>query len=1485
MTKKTFLIPWFGVLTILIALSLVVNSGPVEATEYRKQPSSIPAFNAFLSDQVDGGLANAIVGDQINYNSELSLDENGSSLEDLRYSFDPSQGLTLADGFETTPLAYDDTYQLEHDTIISVPADVGVLAESTSKDGVSKESLAADQDFDATPNVSAVAETITTVNGTVNLNADGSFTYTPTSSETTYSDSFSYTVTDNEGHTDTATVTLNVSSSGSLIIYVDNKVAGPGSGSIDDPFKSLADGFEAADTDCDIIFLFASPDPYDIENGVLQDCQKLVGQDYAPVSFADIANVQEQVPNATSDNRPTIRCSRFIDYLDGVDPSKSFPTTNQGCLQLGQNNVVAGINILNSAATQKAIAGENFGSFWGFNIGVSGSDGFSLSCNDAGFHHAILTRDIKIDGYGYFGIDMASFAAWPPSVENCRLTGHLTDVTVTNSAPGAQEAVQAYAQSDELLKLHLYRLNASNIEKTVVRMTATHNGEAELNVQNAVLSDFDSAGVYIENYVFWDQAESAGYVDATINQSTIVPNQNGRAIMATHLGRVLSDLTITNNTIGATGVNSDGVAIYANNQGPINTSIQNNTFLSPGAPNPNLPSNFTHAPQVPIYFESTIIDNEVCLDASNNDSVAGYQFVLGQIQESLGIKVGPNSEMKIANWDGSRGASGAIASLNANNPLLDGGTKFQLASGASLVNGACDPNTRISFEEFEQRSQPKRILDAAPVVNIPILPAGKTVKIFNSATVNGDAAGLDSVSNQGIITANGDTLSAKTVDPDPVTGSEASGRTVTLLEGELPTVSIGDVSVAEDVASGEATVEISLSSASSTATTVNFKTVANSATSGQDYLEQNGTIIIPAGNLSASVAVAIIDDQLTEDDEQFFVDISLPAGERAILGDARGSVTILANDQIIITPDLIVEDSVVPENTGDATVTLSLSTASTADIIIIYATNSGTATAGQDFVNMVGELLIPAGQTSNTFTVEIIDDNLAEPLESFAITYEAKVGSNVNIPDPTSTVTINDNEPTSLPEASAEDVTAIEGSGTVSITVLLEDPAAQDVGINYQTFADTAEADVDYTETTGSVIIPAGELSATFAIEILDDSINEFDEYFFVNLAAASVDSVLIKNPQLVVSIRDNDEILIGVGQIDNTPYRALEGQGSIIAELFLSRPSEQTVEVNVSTADLLAIAGEDYVSIPATPIIFEPGQVTKSIQIGIIDDTDANEPLHDFELRLANPVNAQIGRESARIVIIDNDAIFPFAFIEFPSYSVFEDEDNDPTTPTQLDIQIKLGNTSTQNITLTVGTSNITATDADYSTISSQEVVIPAGQSSATVSIDIFEDNLPEQQETFTLFISGSLGAQIDTTQSSAIVTIADGTPPVIQLTNWAMYTSSSLNANLAELDFEVNGNVVLPIRFRVDIYDEISGQTAQSRVYLFRPGTHDIRLTTPLDLSTRSGTADTDSKSLLFARLTQLNGAVDKSGNSPIPISKNIDLTTVIFMPVIRR
>ena len=48
-------------------------------------------------------------------------------------------------------------------------------------------------------------------NGTLALNADGSFSYTP-NAESSGTDSFTYTASDGQGGTDTATVTITVAS-------------------------------------------------------------------------------------------------------------------------------------------------------------------------------------------------------------------------------------------------------------------------------------------------------------------------------------------------------------------------------------------------------------------------------------------------------------------------------------------------------------------------------------------------------------------------------------------------------------------------------------------------------------------------------------------------------------------------------------------------------------------------------------------------------------------------------------------------------------------------------------------------------------------------------------------------------------------------------------------------------------------------------------------------------------------------------------------------------------------------------------------------------------------------------------------------------------------------------------------------------------------------------------------------------------------------
>ena len=81
-----------------------------------------------------------------------------------------------------------------------------------------------------------------------------------------------------------------------------------------------------------------------------------------------------------------------------------------------------------------------------------------------------------------------------------------------------------------------------------------------------------------------------------------------------------------------------------------------------------------------------------------------------------------------------------------------------------------------------------------------------------------------------------------------------------------------------------------------------------------------------------------------------------------------------------------VADASANENT-DSTVdfTVSLSRSSSNTITVSYATENGSATAGQDYTSKSGTLTFSAGQTSKTVSVSIEDDNVDEGNETFKL--------------------------------------------------------------------------------------------------------------------------------------------------------------------------------------------------------------------------------------------------------------------------------------------------------------------------------------------------------------------------------------------------------------------------------------------------------------------------------------------------------------------
>jgi VCBS repeat-containing protein len=101
---------------------------------------------------------------------------------------------TVTVGHENhAPVANDDSYSTDEDTVLTVPAATGVLANDTDLDGDALTAIKL-----ANPS-----------HGTVTLNSNGSFTYTP---ETGYygDDTFTYKANDGQAESNVATVTITV---------------------------------------------------------------------------------------------------------------------------------------------------------------------------------------------------------------------------------------------------------------------------------------------------------------------------------------------------------------------------------------------------------------------------------------------------------------------------------------------------------------------------------------------------------------------------------------------------------------------------------------------------------------------------------------------------------------------------------------------------------------------------------------------------------------------------------------------------------------------------------------------------------------------------------------------------------------------------------------------------------------------------------------------------------------------------------------------------------------------------------------------------------------------------------------------------------------------------------------------------------------------------------------------------------------------------
>ena len=418
------------------------------------------------------------------------------------------------------------------------------------------------------------------------------------------------------------------------------------------------------------------------------------------------------------------------------------------------------------------------------------------------------------------------------------------------------------------------------------------------------------------------------------------------------------------------------------------------------------------------------------------------------------------------------------------------------------LSGTSADDVTFEYATSRESDDNSEAIDFTPTSGTGTITAGST---YTTITVPTHDDGFNDASSR----YEGDETFTVTISNPTLAGiSQATAKGTILDDERLPTVKFtsSDRLTTEDaghitnfltfdvVPPGEHTAYISFTS-------------SGTATAGQDYNIQNTTLTVNANINSITTNIIMVNDNVAELDETAI--ITVVAASANIQVDPEFStrtLTIQDNDEHP-TLSFTSETYNVNENDGHAVLTVNKTGDSSFPLRVDYETVSrNLAIAGDDYVATSGTLTFQPEEFSKTISVPIIDNNIYKDFgQRFNVELNYSPQSSGET-DPvlgtrTAVVIIINDDP--VPTASMANVTANERAGTMTLKLKLSHPSSQDISYRtpdnseYRggtaTFEDDYEIQYDVTN-NATITVPAGQLTKSFNITLIDDDLEEPDE-------------------------------------------------------------------------------------------------------------------------------------------------------------------------------------------------------------------------------------------------------------------------------------------------------------------------------------------------------------------------------------------------------
>ena len=478
-------------------------------------------------------------------------------------------------------------------------------------------------------------------------------------------------------------------------------------------------------------------------------------------------------------------------------------------------------------------------------------------------------------------------------------------------------------------------------------------------------------------------------------------------------------------------------------------------------------------------------------------------------------------------------------------------------------------------------------------------------------------------------------------------------------------------------------------------------------------------------------------------------------------GSARTATVRIREDDVhpVTYPSIEISDATAVEGANSMEFMVTLNQVAELDASVDWNLSLGTATAGEDYVVVSGTLNFPAGSTTATIDVPLIDDLVVEDNETFTVTLSNPVNvrlmeNAVETIEISAFGTIEDNDEPSTEVAVSLSIHEVAESagirgGIVAVSASLNNAAfAQDTVLAVRVRDGTAQTPEDYARVEDiPLTLEAGATSgsASFTLRPVDDSIDEDDETISVAVTGKS-DLEIVWNGASEVVIADDDTRGVAV-----SPVSLMVDEGAT-ATYTVRLTSEPTGKVSVAPFH----EGGDP-DIAASPVLAFDSlnwYLAQTVTVTAAEDPDAKDDVAAIGHRVSGADYGTVAAESVAVTVTDDETESSEVLLAADPSVVREGSQAVPITVTA-----RLASGS-RDVDTVIGISvapGSAVEGADYAAVPPFAITISAGAVSGrhAFSFSSAPDDLDEPAET--VRIAGTV-SDAALAVSSALLTIEDG-------------------------------------------------------------------------------------------------------------------------------